>query len=140
MNSSYALQRWLAAEVLGKRIPRKPPQRASLLKSRPFRSYRYRSWIKSLPSAVSGLTPCDPCHTGPHGYAQKASDLTCIPLTRQEHEEYDANPKAFCVKYELDLPDLVNTLNQLWLQNTRRSRSTPTRKPGKEQGASKCDV
>jgi hypothetical protein len=97
------IERWLAQEIHGRQIPRKPPQRASVLKPKPWRSLRYRQWIKSLPSAVSGLTPCDPCHTGPHAFGQKASDLTCIPLTRSEHEEFGKNPHAFCQKHQLDV-------------------------------------
>jgi hypothetical protein len=76
---------------------------------------RYRQWIKSLPSAVSGQLGCDPSHTGPHALGQKASDLTCIPLTREEHQEYDANPEVFCLKYGLEVPGLVNRLNRHWL-------------------------
>lgn len=120
MRSDYALRRWLAKEVLGKDIGRKPPQKASVLHSQPFRSYPYRRWIKSLPSAVSGQYGCDPCHTGPHAFGEKADDLTCIPLTRSEHEAYDRNPEAFCNKHGLDVPALVKRLNRIWFEAKQR--------------------
>lgn len=116
MRSNYALRRYLSKEVLGKEIPRKPPKKASMLSQKPFRSYPYRAWVKSLPSAVSGQLGCDPCHTGPHGFGQKASDLTCIPLTREEHQEYDRNPEEFSRKHGLDVPGLVKRLNRIWWQ------------------------
>lgn len=106
-------------EVHGKKIPRKPPSKASLLHTQPFRSLRYRQWIKSLPSAVSGQYGCDPCHTGPHGYGQKSSDLMCIPLTRSEHEELACDPKAFQEKYGLDVAELVKRLNRAWFSGMR---------------------
>ncbi len=120
LRSNYALRRWLSKEVLGKDLPRKPPQKASILHSQPFRSYPYRRWIKSLPSAVSGQLNCDPCHTGPHAYGAKAADRTCIPLTRSEHEEYDRDPEAFCRKHGLHVKSLVQRLNRLWFEARRR--------------------
>lgn len=91
-------------------------QHASVLHPKPYRNYRYRAWIKSLPSAVSGLTPCDPCHTGPHPFGVKASDLTCIPLTREEHQQFDSDPEGFCRRHNLDIPALVRRLNSVWFQ------------------------
>lgn len=114
MKTKRQLEAWLAQEVHGKQIPRKPPQRASLLHQQPWRSYRYRRWIKSLPSAVSGLMPCDPCHTGPHPFGQKASDLTCIPLTPEEHRAFDADPRGFAERHQLDVAELVERLNRVW--------------------------
>jgi hypothetical protein len=114
MRSNRQLEVWLAQEVHGKKIPRKPPSKASLLHTQPFRSLRYRQWIKSLPSAVSGQYGCDPCHTGPHPYGVKADDRTCIPLTREEHEEMSQDPEAFCQKHGLDVPTLTKRLNQAW--------------------------
>ena len=90
-----------------------------MLSNKPYRNPRYRQWIKSLPSAVSGLTPCDPCHTGPHALGQKASDLTCIPLTREEHEEMGRDPEAFAAKYQLDVAALVKRLNRVWFLGMR---------------------
>lgn len=120
MRSNYALKRWLMQEVHGIDIGRKPPRKASKLHTQPFRSYPYRRWIASLPSAVSGLSPCDPCHTGPHSFGAKASDLTCIPLTRSEHEAYDANPQEFSKKHDLDVPHLVKRLNRIWFEGRKQ--------------------
>ena len=108
------LERWLAGEIHGRKIPRKPPQRASTLHPRPWRSWKYRRWIKSLPSAVSGQMGCDPCHTGPHPFWVKASDATCIPLTREEHHEMTKDPDAFATRHGLDVKALVKRLNRAW--------------------------
>src|SRR5579871_3519893 len=102
MRSNLALRRWLVKEIFNRELPRKPPEKASVLKPKPFRSYPYRKWIKSLPSAISGEYGCDPCHSGAHAFGQKASDLTCIPLTRSEHRAYDRDPKGFCEQHGLD--------------------------------------
>jgi hypothetical protein len=50
------------------------------------------------------------CHTGPHGIGQKSCDLTCIPLTRQLHREYDASPRAFMERHGLDVQAVVARL------------------------------
>ena len=111
MKSKRQLEVWLMKEVHGITLPRKPMKKASVLHTQPFRSYPYRRWIKSLPSAVSGQSGCDPCHTGPHAFGEKSSDLTCIPLTRSEHEAYGRDPEAFCKQHGLDVPALVKRLN-----------------------------
>lgn len=47
----------------------------------------YLDWLKTQPSAVSGKTPCDPCHYR----TARNSGIGCkplwsaIPLTREEH-------------------------------------------------------
>lgn len=84
---------------------------------KPTRDPNYLKFIRSLPSAVSGRGGCDACHTGPHGLGQKSSDLATIPLTRKEHREFDANPRAFCEMWSFDLPALITRLNaayQIW--------------------------
>ncbi len=49
----------------------------------------FLDFLKTLPSAVSGKTPCDPCHYR----TAKNSGIGCkplysaIPLTREEHQE-----------------------------------------------------
>lgn len=119
MKTKRQLEVWLAWEVLGKRIPRKAPAKASALHQRPYRNARYRRWVASLPSAVSGLSPCDPCHTGPHPFGRKASDLSCIPLTREEHRQYDQDPISFCIRHNLDVQSLVTRLNVCWRMGWR---------------------
>ena len=113
--NNHQLRKWLMREIHNQEIPRKPPKRET---RGPARSYKYRGWIRSLPSAVSGLTPCDACHTGPHGLSQKASDYTCIPLTREEHQELHAiGPEAFELRHGLDIGELVKRLNYLWFKS-----------------------
>lgn len=111
------LEKWLAWEILGKKIPRRPPTQVSALhNTKPARNWRYKLWIRSLPSAVSGLQPCEAAHTGTDGgMRQKASDYSCIPLTPTEHLEYHLIGKLdFASKYNLDIPALVKRLNHCW--------------------------
>ena len=56
----------------------------------------------------------DPCHTGPHGTSQKACDLTCIPLCRQHHREFDTAPYKFAEKFKLDIPALIQKFNTFY--------------------------
>ena len=112
--TAWQLKRWLAWEVHGRKIPRKPPRPASELSRKPARDYKYRAWIRSLPSATSGNSPCQACHTGPHAIGQKASDYTCIPLTAKEHREYDRDPKGFASQHRFDVQELVRRLNRVW--------------------------
>lgn len=110
------LERWLVREIHGRDIPRKPPQRASVLHEKPARNARYRAWIRSLPSAASGIQPCQACHTGPHAIGQKASDYTCIPLTAEEHRQFDRDPKGFAKQHGFDVPQLVQRLTRIWFK------------------------
>jgi hypothetical protein len=105
------MMRYLRFAVLGKtEHPRKAPRRRAAHRG-PVRNAKYLRFIKSEPSVVSGRAGCDPCHTGPHALNQKASDLTCIPLTREEHDEFDKNPRAFAEKHGLDIPALIADFN-----------------------------
>ncbi len=78
---------------------------------KPVRDKNYLKFIRSLPSAVSGRYGCEACHTGPHGTGQKSSDLSCIPLTRKEHREFDAAPRLYVEKHGLDISALIVRLN-----------------------------
>ena len=82
---------------------------------KPVRDPEYRRFIKRLPCAACGRTwQVDPCHTGAHGMSQKASDLSCIPLCRTCHREYDAAPCAFAETHALDVRMLITKLNQFY--------------------------
>jgi hypothetical protein len=117
LRNNRALTRWLVREVHGRNIPRKPPKKASALSNKPARNWRYRAWIRTLPSAVSGLTPCEAAHTGAHAIGQKSSDYNSIPLTPEEHREYHAiGREAFELRYSLDIAALVERLNSCWFQ------------------------
>ncbi len=86
-------------------------------RSKPVRSPRYLAFIRKQASVVSGLGPCEACHTGAHGAGQKSSDLAAIPLTRKEHEAFDRDPHFFAAFHRLDIPELILHFNQLYAAN-----------------------
>lgn len=92
------------------RAPRRKPRRG------PYRSWKYRAWIRTVPSVVSGRTGCEACHTVNNGMRSKGSDLSCVPMTRAEHREYDAGRKAFERKYGISMTAEVRKLNSIWFQ------------------------
>lgn len=106
--------------VHGVRPKRRAPRRWSARK--PARSWKYRAWIRSLPSAVSGQLGCDAAHTGSDGgMGMKASDYSCIPLTRIEHLRYHALGRdQFCALHGLDIDALVRRLNHDWFAYSMR--------------------
>lgn len=112
--SHSALVRWLRYAVLGehehKRCSRRRARRG------PVRDYKYRAWIRSLPSAVSGALGCEAAHTGDDGgTSQKSSDYSCIPLTSLEHADYHLiGHMAFETLHGLDCRALVKRLNHDW--------------------------
>jgi hypothetical protein len=110
MKSRHQLEKWLAQEILGKEIPRKPPAKARRTNS--IRNEDYKSWIRQQPSVISGHYGCEAAHTGEDGgMAMKASDTTCIPLTPEEHREYHRIGKhSFARKYKLDYPAICARL------------------------------
>lgn len=46
--------------------------------------------------------------------SMKASDYSCVPLTRAEHREYDAGRAAFEAKYGVSMREQVKALNHAW--------------------------
>ena len=104
--SKKKLEAYLAYQIHGKKSPsplKKPPQQARIpipkkrAKPRrgPERSEKYKAWIRTLPSILTGKTPCEACHTGTDGgMRMKASDFSCVPMTRKEHIEYHATSRA----------------------------------------------
>ncbi|MGO9893603.1 MAG: hypothetical protein ACLPX8_05230 [Bryobacteraceae bacterium] len=94
------------------RAPRRPARRG------PARNWKYRAWIRSLPSAVSGLPGCEAAHTGTDGgMRQKASDYSCVPLTPEEHIEYHrVGKREFERATGLDCGHLVQRLNRDWFR------------------------
>jgi hypothetical protein len=104
-------RRWLYFQIHG----RKPPQRARRSARRgPARDAKYRAWIRTQPSVVSGQYGCEACHTKNNGMRSKGPDSTCVPLTRAEHREYDAGRAAFERKYGVVMADKVRELNSRW--------------------------
>lgn len=114
------LRPYLAYVVLGiKSTPkRKPPIRAKRATPRkgPPRSEAYKAWIRTLPSLVSGLKPCEACHTGQDGgMSMKASDYSCVPLTSTEHREYHRiGRRAFEKRYRVNFACACKRLNATW--------------------------
>ena len=93
-------------------------------------SLDYRKFIRSLGCCAEAcplaLKPADCCHTGPRALGTRSSDLNCIPLCRRHHEQFDANPKAFLAKHKIDLPRLIEGLNEIGLPSIKLHR--PARK------------
>jgi hypothetical protein len=120
IRSDWELRRWLAREIVGKDIERKPPKRASALHSPPERNAQYRTWVRSLPCAVCETTfGVEACHTGPHGLQQKASDYSCIPLCIEHHRGGNAaldkiGRVAFEAKFNLRIGGLIKQLHEAW--------------------------
>ncbi len=106
----HLLVRYLRWEIHGERTPRSRrwPRRG------PARSWRYKGWIRTLPSVVSGRLGCEAAHTQNNGMRSKGSDFSCVPLTPEEHREYDAGRVAFERKYDLAMTAVVRKLNGLW--------------------------
>lgn len=100
---------------------RKKPRRR---RSAAARDYKYRAWVRSLPSAVSGYHGCEAAHTGSDvGTSTKASDYSCIPLTPAEHREYHSIGKlSFERKYGLCCAEVVTRLNGLWFRFSRETK------------------
>ncbi len=84
----------------------------------PLRSPDYRAWLIAECVCVacrilhmvyrtrqfaSGGQCIDPAHTQNNGMRSKGPDSSCAPLCRVHHREYDAGPKAFEMKYGVDM-------------------------------------
>jgi len=121
MKPSYPLRRWLTWQIWGRSLPRETrrPRRC-----KPARDYRYRAWIRSLPSCVSGQPGCEAAHTGSDGgMSQKASDTSCVPLTPAEHREYHRIGRAgFEQKHSLNLQALTKRLYRDWILYSRETK------------------
>ena len=89
-------------------------------------SLDYRRWISSLGCCVDSCSAArrrvDACHTGCRGLGQKTSDLSCVPFCRRHHEQFDLSPRAFADKHGLDIPELVQALNQIGLAGLKLHR------------------
>ena len=110
------LRRYLRFAVCGKAAP--PSAVPRKVRRGPARDGDYRSWVRSLPSVISGLFPCDAAHTGSDGgMGMKASDYSCIPLTRVEHcELHRIGKEAFERKHQIVMAAIVRDLNCLWFE------------------------
>ena len=112
MLTGKQLEVYLAYAVHGRKPPQSEtrPARKPIAKARttarrgPPRCPALLAWIRQQPSIISGLYGCDACHTGTDGgMGMKASDLSCVPMTRTEHLEYHRiGREAFARKYRVN--------------------------------------
>lgn len=88
---------------------------------KPARSEEYKAWIRGKPCLICGGGPCDAHHALPSTTAQKASDLTCIPLCRTipprlGHHDMALNRVAFARRFRLDVKAIIARLNREYLE------------------------
>ena len=82
---------------------------------KPVRDPAYLAFIRSLPCAVCPRTPprVEAAHVGRRGLGQKCSDREAIPLCSLHHQEqHRIGLKQFAGDYELDIPFLIEQLNE----------------------------
>src|ERR1039458_2806645 len=120
-----SLHSWLMYQVHGVR----PPRRRREPRRGPDQAEAYRDWIRQQPSAVSESTRnVEACHTGPHGFGQKSSGYTCIPLTHEEHMElHRIGPRQFQDKYRIDFEIIIEGLFTEWSYLQARGFAGPAR-------------
>jgi hypothetical protein len=120
MLKTFYLRRWLAREILGKDIGRKPPQTE---RNGPPRDWKYREWIRSLPCCVCGTNHfVEAAHTGSDGGgSQKSSDYSCVPLCANCHRVgprayhgLSMGKTAFEKLHGINFSQLVKRLNRAW--------------------------
>jgi hypothetical protein len=103
--------------ITGQDPPRKTPRKWSPRK--PPKAWKYRCWIRTLPSMISGIEGpglIEAAHTGlDAGMALKSSGYSCVPLTLEEHREYhQIGRKAMERKYGVSFADTAKELNRVW--------------------------
>ena len=81
---------------------------------KPVRDPAYLAFIRSLPCAVCFRTRnVEAAHVGRRGMGQKSSDRETIPLCSLHHrEQHRIGLRQFSRTYELDIPALVEALNE----------------------------
>lgn len=116
--NSWNLKRWLAREVLGKEIGRKPPESE---RRGPSRDWLYRRWIRTLPCCACNSTRFVECaHVGSDGgMSMKCSDYASVPLCAVCHrvgpQAYHwIGRDAFERLHGLNFERLTKRLNRTW--------------------------
>jgi len=90
--------------------------------TRPERNARYRQWIKRFACAACESTRLvDPAHSGNHGLGSKSSEFSCVPFCMACHDLFDADPRGFAVRNNLDVAGLILKFNGLWEERLRRT-------------------
>lgn len=97
-------------------------RRRSRKQMKPVRSEAHLRWIRTLPCVISELSviplnrSCrfiEAAHIGPHGMAQKASDLDTVPLCRHHHEElHQLGRRVFEAKYGINFNEILERLRK----------------------------
>lgn len=103
-----------------------PPRKRRLGKPRrgPARDRRYRAFIRTQPCVCCGTTRnIEAAHTGSHGYGQKSSDFSCLPLCGPHHRTdkwayHGLSPVIWAAHWQLDVPALIARFNRLYLAET----------------------
>ena len=107
-------------------------QRARLRRG-PERCPAYLAWIRTLPCILCGrINLIEAAHinaVGPRGLWQKTSDFSAVPLCAPHHREaalsyHRLGEQRFAREHDIDLPQLVGTLNDVFQRHTARSMVT----------------
>jgi hypothetical protein len=112
------LRRWLAFQVLDRRIPM--PRRKLRRGYTPDPDYR--NWIRQFPCCACGrLQGIEAAHTGPHALSQKGSDRSCVPLCERchrtgRHALHRIGPVNFQAVWQINFLGIVAEMNQEWRQ------------------------
>jgi hypothetical protein len=125
MFTGKRLQQYLAYAILDQRSApeRKPPVKAKRATPRrgPERDKDYKAWIRTLPCCACGAEErSEAAHTGSDGgMAQKASDLSCVPLCRDCHTQapgahHRVGKEIFERRHGLSFAGIVARLNREW--------------------------
>lgn len=87
-----------------------------------IRDEAHLAWIRTLPSAVSGMYPCEACHVrygDPEhrkkrtGRGQKPDDCWTVPMTAAEHRsQHEVNEAGWWYKQGIDPLSLARQLYQ----------------------------
>jgi Protein of unknown function (DUF968) len=82
---------------------------------KPWRSRRYRDWVKRLPCVACGQRADDPHHLlapGLKGMGTKLPDTYVIPLCRPHHDAYHADRVLWQQRYGDQWEWVAHTLAQ----------------------------
>jgi ElaB/YqjD/DUF883 family membrane-anchored ribosome-binding protein len=89
-------------------------------KKRIPRSEEYMEYIRNMPDPIDGTTNVDPHHCDVGGTGIKGSDFSCIPLSREHHNEIEDNTESwFEDKYNVDLNELQKQYMHYFLTGER---------------------
>lgn len=88
---------------------------------KPIRDKDYLRWIATLPCVICHRGPCDPHHAVASTIAQKASDLTAVPLCIALHHVFGSEAvhhlgrREFARHFDVDLTAVIMRLNREYL-------------------------